>query len=219
MSWQAFFNIDNILFFGHLMLAAAAVAGFARLKRLPANLRYLLALVGLEGITELIVDIMQHHHQPNLFIFPIFSAGEFWLLSLIYDKTLHSPAFSRVRPWLAATFVCYCAIDSLLSPEVARFKPALQLVESVLVLTLVGLFFRKLLRELRVTNLGQEPIFWVSVGLVIYHLGNVQIYLFSNYLLSHYSHQLNINIWDIHALLLVVLYSCYLVALWIRPQN
>ena len=62
-------------------------------------------------------------------------------------------------------------------------------------------------------------MFWVSIGLVIKHLGSLQIFLFSNFSLSHYSTRLNVNIWDIHALLLVVLNSCYLVALWIRPQK
>ena len=124
-----------------------------------------------------------------------------------------------MRPWLAGAFVAYCALDSVLAPEAARFKPALQLVESLLLLGMVGLYFRKLLHELRVTRLEREPLFWVSVGLVINHLGKSQIYLFSNFLLTHYSNQLNLDIWAIHALLLVVLYSCYLVALWIRPQN
>jgi len=175
--------------------------------------------VGLELVTEAVVAVLHYHHQPNLFILPIFAAGEFWLLSLSYGHTLQSPAFSRLRPWLAGGFVTYCVLDSLVSPEIARFKPALQIVESALILGLVGLFFRKLLNELRVTRLDREPMYWVSVGLVINHLGGIQIFLFSNFLLSHYSTQLNLDIWAIHALLLVVLYSCYCVALWIRPQN
>ncbi|WP_460582737.1 hypothetical protein [Hymenobacter arcticus] len=137
----------------------------------------------------------------------------------MYDKALSWAAFSRVRPWLAGGFVAYCAFDSLLAPEVAHFKPALLVLESILVLGLVTLYFRKLLNELRVANLNQEPMFWVSIGLVIKHLGSLQIFLFSNFSLSHYSNQLNVDIWEIHALLLVVLYSCYLVALWIRPQK
>ncbi|WP_223653407.1 hypothetical protein [Hymenobacter psoromatis] len=190
-----------------------------RFRRLPANLRYLTGVVALEVISEIAGSTLKHYHRPNLFIGPIFAAGELWLLALVYDKTLRYPGFSRVRPWLAGAFVVYCALDSWLFPEAARFKPALQLLESFLILGMVGLYFRKLLNELRVTRLDREPMFWVSVGLVINHLGKSQIYLFSNFLLTHYSNQLNLDIWAIHALLLVVLYSCYLVALWIRPQN
>jgi hypothetical protein len=150
---------------------------------------------------------------------PIYVASEFWLLSLVYDKTLNWLTFSRLWPWLAGIFTAYCALDSLLAPEVARFKPALLVIQSFLVLGLVTLYFRKLLNELHVQNLSLEPMFWTSIGLTINHLGNLQIFLFSNFLLSHYSRQLNVNIWHIHGLLLVVLNGCYLVALWIRPRN
>ncbi|MDO7884646.1 hypothetical protein [Hymenobacter cheonanensis] len=219
MSWQALFTLDNINRFGFTILAIAAISCAVRYKRLPANLRYLGWVLGLEIVTEILSLYLRYYHRPNLFVGPLFAAGELWLLALVYDKTLHSPRFSRVRPWLAGAFAGYCALDSLITPEVARFKPALQLVESALLLGLVALYFRKLLQELRVTRLDLEPMFWVSIGLVINNLGKSQIYLFSNFLLTHYSTQLNLHIWAIHSLLLAVLYSCYLVALWIRPQN
>lgn len=212
-------GLDDVNKLNYLLLASLALSSIVRFRYLPVNLRYLTGIVALEVISELAGGILRHYHQPNLFIGPIFAAGELWLLALVYDKTLRYPEFSRVRPWLAGAFVVYCALDSWLFPEVARFKPALQLIESFLLLGMVGLYFRKLLHELRVTRLDREPMFWVSVGLVINHLGKSQIYLFSNFLLTHYSNQLNLNIWAIHSLLLAVLYSCYLMALWIRPQN
>lgn len=210
---------DIITNIAYVFLALAMLVGSWRFRQLPTNLRYLLVVVGLEVATEILGQVLRFYHHPNLFITPLFAAAELWLLALVYDKTLHNPRFSRVRPWLAGGFALYCIVDSLLAPEVARFKPALQLIESALLLGLVGLYFRKLLKELRVTRLDLEPMFWVSIGLVINNLGKSQIYLFSNYLLTHYSNQLNLNIWAIHSLLLAVLYSCYLVALWIRPQN
>ena len=212
-------GFEIIVNLAHLVLAGAALISLVRFRYLPVDLRFLTGIVALEVVSEIVAFILHHYHQPHLFIGPIFAAGELWLLSRVYDKTLQYPAFSRVRPWLAGTFVAYCAGEGLIFPEAARFKPLLLLVESLLILAMVGLYFRKLLHELRVTRLDREPMFWVSVGLVINHLGKSQIYLFSNFLLSHYSTQLNLNIWAIHAILLVVLYSCYLVALWIRPQN
>lgn len=209
----------SIIALAQLLLGIALIVGLVKYRRLPANLRYLTVLLGLEVATELASSLLLHYHQPNLFIIPIYVAGDIWLLSLVYDKTLSWPTFSRLRPWLVGAFVAYCVLDSLLAPEVARFKPTLLVLESFLILGLVALYFRKLLNELRVNNLGKEPMFWVSIGLIIIHLGNLQISLFSNYSLSHYSRQFNLNMWDIHTLLLVVLYSCYLVALWIRPQN
>jgi hypothetical protein len=201
------------------VLALALLVGLMRFKLLPLNLKYLVGLVVFEVATEVVVHVLWLRHQPNLFLLPIIAAGELWLLALIYDKTLQSPAFSRLRPWLAGGFAAYCLLDNLFSPEATRFKPTLQLIESVLILGLVWLFLRKLLHELRITNLSQEPLFWLSTGLIIKNIGDIQIFLFSNFLLNNYSKDLNLDIWAIHDLLLTALYSCYLVALWIRPRN
>jgi len=84
---------------------------------------------------------------------------------------------------------------------------------------MVGLYFWKLLSELQVRYLAKEPMFWVSTGLLVYFLGYLQIALFSNYLLQHYSLQFNRNVWAVHTLLSIVLHSCYCVALWMRPQK
>jgi hypothetical protein len=200
-------------------LAVAVVSGALRYRRLPPELRYLAVFLWFDVATEVASTWLMYQHRPNLFLFPIYLAAELWCLALVYDRALQWPAFSRWRPWLAGAFVAYCAFDGGVFFEVARFKPALQVVESVLVLSLVGLYFRKLLHELRVMRLDHEPMFWVSVGIVINFLGSIQIHLFSNYLLTHYSNQLSRYAWDFHALLNVVLYACYCTALWIRPQK
>ena len=103
--------------------------------------------------------------------------------------------------------------------EPARFKPAVQVLESLLVLGMAALYFRKLLNELRVPQLARDPLFWVSAGLVVYSLSKLLIALFSNYLLEHYSQRLSLTVWTIHGLLTIMLYLCYLRALWLRPQK
>ena len=106
----------------------------------------------------------------------------------------------------------------LLSKSV-QFFPSLMVTESLLALVLVGLYFRKLLQELRVQRLSHDPMFWVSTGVLLYFLGKLQIGLFSQYAMQHYSKAFNKWMWAIHALLLLVLHSCYCLALWIRPRK
>lgn len=173
-----------------LPMVAGGISGLVRWRQLPRGLRYLLGLIGFALATEVAARLLWQHRQPNLFLVPLYSAGEFWLLTLVYRQALRSTTFTRTMPWLAGGFAAYCVVDSVLSPELARFKPSLQIVEQVLVLGLAVLYFRKLLNDLLVRRLTSEPMFWVSAGLVVYCLGNMQISLFSNYLLN-YSKQLS----------------------------
>lgn len=197
----------------------ASIIGMVGFRQRPRNLRYLAAgIFGFFLPLELLVFLLLSLHRNNLFLMPVYAIGELWLLALVYRHTLHSAVFTRLVPWLVASFACYALFDSVRTSALAQFQPGQQVLQSILVLLMVGLYFRKLLNDLLVIDLWQEPMFWVSVGLCIYFLGYLQIALFSNYLLN-YSRQLNMNVWAVHSLLFIVLYLCYCRALWLTPKN
>ena len=201
-----------------LPVAAASVLGAVRFHRLAPPLRYLVGLLWFVLPLNVASLVLMLQQRNNLFLMPVYAGGEFLGLALVYRQALQSAAFTRVLPWLAGGFAAYTLADSLFGPGITLFRPSQQVLQSILVLGLVGLYFRKLLQELRVQSLAREPMFWVSTGLFVYFVGYLQIALFSNYLL-HYSNQLNLNIWAVHSLLFIVLYSCYCLALWLRPQK
>ncbi|SFQ58451.1 hypothetical protein [Hymenobacter arizonensis] len=199
-------------------VVVAFLIGLTRFRRLPPALRYLVGLIGFALVIEVISRLLRMQHRSNLFLMPLDAAGEFWLLVLVYRRALQSASFAKAAPWLIASFTAYVLLDSLLFPEMARFKPSVQIIKHLLVLTLAGLYFRKLLHELRVVQLTREPMFWVSTGLFVYSVGYMQIALFSNYLLR-YSKQLNMTIWAINAVLYMMLYCIYSFALWMHPRK
>lgn len=196
----------------------AGIIGFMRFRHLPLNLRYLAGLVWFILPIELVGIGLMLLHRNNLFLMPIYAVGECWLLALVYRHTLHLASFTRLVPWLVGGFAAYALADSLLAPGLTQFRPGQQVIQNIVVLGFVTLYFRKLLNELRVEQPTREPMFWVSTGLFVYALGYLQIALFSNYLLR-YSLQLNHNIWAVHSLLYIVLHVCFGVALWMRPQK
>lgn len=196
----------------------AGVMGLVRFRRLSTQLRYLAALTIFEFPLEVAALAIKLSHGNNLFLMPLYTIGELALLALLYRQTLQLPAFSRVAPWVVAGFAVYAIADSL-ALGVSWYRPGQQIVQSLLILSMVGLYFWKLLSELQVRYLAREPMFWVSTGLLVYFLGYLQIALFSNYLLQHYSLEFNRNVWAVHTLLSIVLHLCYCVALWMRPQK
>lgn len=200
-------------------LLLAGVGGLLRFHRLALPLRYLTGLVGWSLLIELTARLLQSYKVPNLFLIPIDLVGELTLLFLVYQAALRSKALNRWGPVVLALYAAYALFSVLAGPTTVRFRPDLQVTEDFLLLVLVGLYFRKLLSELRVQRLERDAIFCVSAGLFLYCLGNLQIALFSNYLLQRYSQQFNVNVWSIHALLILILYSCYALALWMRPQK
>lgn len=199
-------------------MAIAGVIGVVQFRHLPLDLRYLTVLIWyvLPLNTLGLVLMLQRHN--NLFIMPIYTAGEFALLALVYRHALQSSTFNRMLPWLVAGFTAYVLFDSLQPNRLAVFRPGQQVIQCLLVLWLVVLYFRKLLRELRATPLRQDPMFWVSAGLLLYFLGYLQIALFGDYLLR-YSKEFNQLVWAVHSVLFMALYGCYSLALCLPPRK
>ncbi|MGI4834147.1 MAG: hypothetical protein ACRYFK_11875 [Janthinobacterium lividum] len=202
-----------------LPLLAALVGGLLRFYRLPLALRYLLGAAAWSLTIELVARALILQHLPNLLLIPLDVVGELTLLALMYQAALRSAALNRWLPIGLALFAGYALLSVLAAPWAVKFRADLQVTENCLLLVLVVLYFRQLLSQLAVRHLEREPLFWVSAGLFIYCLGKIQIVLFSDYLLQHYSRQLNQAVWGVHLLLLLVLNSCYAVALWMRPQR
>ncbi|RZL16113.1 MAG: hypothetical protein EOO62_02190 [Hymenobacter sp.] len=200
------------------IIGAAAIAA-ARYRHLPPNLRPLAWLTWFELPLEVAATTIGWLHHNNLFIMPFYTVGELWLLSMVYGRTVQASPFARALPWLVAAFATYVLIDNVVAPDLTWFKPGQQVIQSLLILGMVGMYFRELLNELRVARLERDPLFWVSVGLALYFLGYILIALFSNYMLQHYSLQFNKNVWSIHFVLSLLLHSSYAGALWLQPAN
>lgn len=204
------------------IIAGAGLRGLARFGQLPAGLRYLTLFAGFEVFIELsskaLIQVFQL--KTNLFLIPLDAVGTVGLLALAYGQALQSAAFSRAMPWVLGLFGGYTLIDMLAGLGTVRYFPSVQVMSDLLMLSLAGFYFQKLLNELQVVYLRHDPFFWMSVGTVVYTLGDLQLALFSNYVLLHIPPpQLLVTISFVRFFLLFAFYSsCYL-ALWMRPQR
>ena len=223
MDSNAPFNFVRWLLYGSVIVAG--LSGLIRFRRLPLSLRYIALLAGFDMVMELtsLALIWGIHHKylkSNLFMGPISAIGEVTLLALAYREVLQSATFTRLMPWVVGLFSVYAVFDVVTGLGVVRYAAGVQITSDLIQLGLAMLYFWKLLSELRVERLHSEPFFWVSVGLVVYTLGDLLISLFSNYLMAHYSRYLQIiAITVIRCGLLTILYCTYTLALWLRPQK
>ena len=192
----------------------AGLAGAVRFKRLSPPLRCLAGLV----FFEILVELVSRAVTPNLFLMPVDTLVEFGLLAWMYRRAFWPSAVSRWLPAVAVIFALTSLASYAVPASLLHFNSLQRFAESVLVLGLVLLYFYKVIRELVIVRLEQEPLFWVSVGLLLYFSGNVFIFVSSNYVLLH-SKALSMKMWHIHALLYMVLYGLYAWALWISPST
>ncbi|MBO2008347.1 hypothetical protein [Hymenobacter negativus] len=199
------------------VVVASAMAA-VRFRHLSPPLRYLAVLVWFTLLIEILTRVRAVQQQSNLFVLPFDTLVEFGLLAWVYRQALWPSAVSRWVPAVVGVFSLVALLSYAEPAGLARFNTGQRFAESLLVLGLVLLYFYKVIRELTILHLEREPLFWISVGLLLYFSGNVFIFISSNYIIQ-YSKALSLKMWDIHAWLYMVLYGLYAWALWISPSN
>ncbi|RZK91856.1 MAG: hypothetical protein EOO62_33925 [Hymenobacter sp.] len=197
----------------------AGLLGLVRYRRLGPALRGVAQLAIFDALMELIFSTLANVIRVhNLFMAPVVLVGEVVLVALAYRRALQSAAFSRALPWVLGLFSAYALAESLLRLSATRHLVSLEIIGNLLQISLAGLYFQKLLNELRVEHLRADPFFWLSAALAVYGLGNLFISLSSNYLLTHCSSQLQaIVFWGVRNVFNILLYAAYCLALGRRP--
>jgi hypothetical protein len=205
-----------------VIITGATLLGWARFRQLPASLRYLTLFAGFEATIELTSKLLIRvfHLKSNLFLIPLDAIGSVGLLALAYGHALQSAAFTKAMPWVLGVFGSYVLFDTLTKLGLVSFAPSVQVITDLLFFSFAGLYFQKMLNELQVTRLRREPFFWMSAGTVVYALGDLQLALFSNYILLHIPLQQQLTtISFVRVFLLFTFYSGCFLALWMRPQR
>ena len=199
-------------------VVGATLVGAVRFRHLKPALRVLACLIFFAFLMEIVSRTLAAHQKPNLFLLPLDTLVEFGALAWMYRRVLWPSALSRWLPAVVAVFSLASLLSYANPASLYQFNTGQRFVESLLVLGLVLVYFYRVLRELVVVHLEREPIFWVSVGLLLYFAGNVFIFVSSNYVLQH-SPALSSRLWYIHSMLYIMLFGLYTWALWISRST
>lgn len=208
--------------FNTCLAIVVALVGIWRYRQLTLPMRFIAWLVCFDATTELTAHTLTvlAPSGSNLFLYPVSLGGEGLLLTLAYRQALASPRLSRMLLIALAVYLLFIMAQAWLKLGTAQYFVAAQVVSNLFMLGLAALYFRKLLNDLYMTQLRHDPFFWISVGLVIYTLGNMFIALSSDYVMAHYSIDIQrFVLLGVRNLFNIELYIIYLVALWMRPPK
>lgn len=214
MNWVADFTT--------CLAVCCALIGIWRYQRLTLAMRFIALLVCFDAATEITVLLFRllAPTTSNLFLFPVSLAGEAIFLALAYRQVLASPKLGRALLAVLGAYLAFVLAQAWRKLGTPQYFVAAQVVSTLFMLGLAVLYFRKLLNELHVETLSHDPFFWVSVGLAIYALGIMFIALTSDYVMAHYSKEVQrLVLLGVRNLFNIELYALYLAALWMRPPK
>lgn len=197
----------------------AASTAALRWRTLASTLRPLAILTLFALFTEVLCRVLWVFKLSNLFVWPIYISVEFGLLIWLYSQIIGSRLLYQSRWGLAIGLGGLAALEGIMrASQPFLVDNAVRLLESLIIIFLTLAYYHVSLRRLSTAYIWQEPLFWISTGLLFSFAGNFLIYTFVNFAFYYHRH-LAIQLWVVHAALNSLLYCAYAYALWISPKS
>ncbi len=96
------------------------------------------------------------------------------------------------------------------------FPNKIRALEAIIIVTIIILWFLKMMRERVILFPYRTFEFWMCTGLLIFFSGNFLLFVFSNYVLNT-ELEVFMAIWKVNAILNILLYLIYCIALlWVK---
>ena len=113
-----------------------------------------------------------------------FLLAEFSLLSFFYFTCLSNKRIKLIFRLSVISFLLYSIYDYIITkPGVFSFIPLV--IECLYFLLVILYFFYDKIQNNSNTSIYYQPVFWISVGFLIYFSGNFFLFLFSSSLINN----------------------------------
>jgi len=155
---------------------------FIFFKNIYTNAFYIFILVFVSALVEGLNSFYSLFGENNFFIFHFYTIIEFCLISLFYRNFFKNYIQAKVFYFFIVLFLVFAFTDYKLNGLDSIDNLAIS-VESI-ILTLYSLYlYYFVLKNLVFDKLLDAPVFWINSGILIYFMGNLMLFVFSNYLL------------------------------------
>lgn len=145
------------------------------------HLDYILKILFLYLVTLALINSMGMYVRlglqvkNNLFLYHILTPVEYTLLSLIYYSALKSVLMKKVIRWSMYGFVVICIVLTLFVEGMQVIDSFARSIEALLVTIWILAYFYQILKTTKILNMQSDPLFWISLGFLIYFIGNLFI--------------------------------------------
>ncbi|RLJ79590.1 hypothetical protein BCL90_0295 [Pedobacter alluvionis] len=209
-------TVRFILLASNIPPLLAGILAFVYFKKFDQRLfsfKLLLIFNSIIQISQLILSLFKHN---NLFLLHIDVPIEFVLLTHFYYSFLKPYLDKRIFFVLVTVFVTLSIVNSIFLQHVNSFN-TYALITKAIVLIILSIFAFIALLDPR-SGMNKTPIgktvTLINSGLFINLSSTLLIYYFSNFLIINVNKNMVNYIWVYNDLASVIMYSCFIIAVW-----
>ena len=205
--YSTLFYISTFSFLTPLILGAV------KFKTLNVSLRVLFVYIIISGTVEVLDVLIKHKLIHGYYLIQnIFPIVEFSLLSIIYYMEFQNKA---LRKTILSVLVIYSffTIVFLSNNEITSLPDNVTAIESCILISYTLYFFYKVLSDINIPNLLNDPFFIFNCAVVYYFATSVVLFLCGDYL-DHCSRENFQKVWSLHFIGNILFNSLLAIVFW-----
>jgi len=160
-----------------------------------------------------------HLFTLNNLIYNISTVIEFVFFYFLFYKGIKKQIFKKFIIGLAGLYILCSLINIAFVQGLYDFNSYTMLLGTVIIILFVFFYFYDAFDNSEPINLTREPMFWISIGIFIFYLGDFTFNLMYPYLQRNNLHREQHLFHIINNNLIVFEYICFCVALIICSRN
>lgn len=207
-------NLTLVWTISYISIASGMVAIAVAFYNPPQSqfLRVLRGLLIISGACEIISLLLTYAGIDNLFVGNIYRVLEFVFLAWVYYLALELK--NRNTFFAVIIFLIVCLLANLFFFQgLLNSNSISKTIVSLSGIVFSLLFFYKITKELVIVNLTSLPMFWINSAVLFYFSGNLFLFMFDSYILTHLQ-EVSEQYWLLHNLLNIIKNILLAIGLW-----
>ena len=171
----------------YLELLSAIVGTLMLYKYKHTYLKYFLILLWYTALNEFLGTYIRNYQEANdltvnnKIIFNIYNTINFVVLLIIYRHFIQSKNFKKWILGFIATYLISLFIFGFYENYLEVGQSAAYIVGEVFLVITIAYYFFKIFNSDKILNVQKSLLFWISVGLLLFHIGGIPFAVVKNY--------------------------------------
>lgn len=201
----------------YLELLSAIIGTLMLYKYKHTFLKYFLILLWYTALNEFLGAYITDLDINNLIIYNIYNTINFVVLLLIYKHYIQSKIFKKWIVGFIVTYLITLIISGFYENYLVVGQSIAYIVGASFLVITISYYFIEILNSDKVLNIQKSLLFWISVGLLLFHIGSIPFAVVSNY--YAYIDDLKYMFY-VKFVLIAILYSLYIIGfLWSNKEE
>lgn len=208
-----------ILYSPVFFIIIPVILGLTRYRRLEVEQKWLVYMLAIITLNQWVSAILGLNRMNNYPLYHFYIVLEVVCLTKIFSIYLKETK-GITKIWIVPVIFILAFLGNLIydSNQLYNSPDDIRALESLIILSLSSVYFVNVFKRQEILFLHKSSGFWFGAGLIVYFASNLMLFTFNKLVLLQ-GKEIALYIWSIHAVLNILLYISYSIALLCRKTE